>query len=406
MAASENNYRAAAELFEAGLKRSQQAGNRRLEALQLMNLGASHYLLANRRSALDYYRQSRDLFERIGDERRAAEIDVNISEILFGYGGDVDEARRRIAAARVVLQKLGYVDFELLAAQYAAGSEILAGRHDTARTELRRALNVARERQLHGRVAALQMLIARSHFLLNEYETARTLLDGVLTSEAGRGDPEAQVWLGRVYTRLGDPGTARRHLQHALADIERTGRMDLTPLAEVALADLAFESADLPAAKEQYAKAASFWTEELTDPATLEARCYGGLLAVLAGGRAQAPRQMTQAGANQAAKMGQLDLEARCRLHQARILIRDRQYDEALSALNLLTSDKEGMLGPELRAEAHHWRRQALTGRGDRLGAEAEAAAARQLITALEASLPDQFRDSFASRRVIQSWVE
>ena len=228
----------------------------------------------------------------------------------------------------------------------------------------------------------------------------------MLTSEAGRGDPEAQVWLGRVYTRLGDPDTARRHLQHALDDIERTGRMDLTPLAEVALADLAFESADLRAAKEQYAKAASFWTEELTDPATLEARCYGGLLAVLAGSRAQAPRQMTQAGANQAAKMGQLDLEARCRLHQARILIRDRQYDEALSALDLLTSNKEGMLGPELRAEAHHWRRQALTGRGDRLGAEAEAAAARQLITALEASLPDQFRDSFASRRVIQSWVE
>ena len=406
IAVSENNYRAAAELFEAGLTRSRQAGNRSLEALQLMNLGASHYYLGNRGSALDYYRQSRDLFERIGDERRAAEIDVNISEILVGYGGDVDEARRRIAPARAVLQKLGYVDFELQAAQIAAGSEILVGRHDAARTELRRALNVARERQLHSRVAALQTLIARSHFLLNEYEAARTLLDEVLASEAGRGDPEAQVWLGRVYTRLGDPDTARRHLQHALDDIERTGRMDLRPLAEVALGELAFESADLPAAKEQYAKAALFWTEELTDPATVEARCYGGLLAVLAGSRAQAPRQMTKAGANQAAKMGQLDLEARCRLHQARILIRDRQYDEALSALDLLTSDKEGTLGPELRAEAHHWRRQAFVGRGDRLGAEAEAAAARQLIAALETSLPDQFRNSFASRRVIQSWVE
>jgi hypothetical protein len=55
-------------------------------------------------------------------------------------------------------------------------------------------------------------------------------------------------------------------------------------------------------------------------------------------------------------------------------------------------------LGPALQAEIHYWRGHAMAERGERAGAESETAAAQTIMKELRASLPETYRESFASR--------
>jgi hypothetical protein len=50
----------------------------------------------------------------------------------------------------------------------------------------------------------------------------------------------------------------------------------------------------------------------------------------------------------------------------------------------------------------HYWRSRAMAGRGDRAGAESEAALGRTLALELQASLPERYRSSFAARAAIR----
>jgi hypothetical protein len=114
---------------------------------------------------------------------------------------------------------------------------------------------------------------------------------------------------------------------------------------------------------------------------------------------------MLDAMAARAAAMHRSNLEARCRLSLAHLLVRERQYDAALAALDRIAAEGGG-LAPELRAEWHDCRRQAMAGRGDGKSAEAEGAFAQRLITDLQASLPEQYRSSFGSRVAIRSLMQ
>lgn len=400
VAAGERNYRAAGAFFEEALSRSRKVGNRQIEGLMLMNLGVIHEGLGERAQVLKYFQQGRDFYQQIGDERRAAEQEVNTANLLVSYGGDQNEARRRLANARATLQKLGHVEFELLAMQSEAASHRNAGRHAEALRQLHEALSLAKERQLSQKIVSVTVDIADSHLLLNEYEAARARLEEIAATDAGREDQDTRVALGRVHVRLGDFGAARGHLEQALAAVKTSGQMRLAPIAHASLGELAYESGKLQEARGHFEQAAAFWTEDLPDPASVEARCYQGLVDSLTG---KVPvRGLVEASVEQAKKMGRLYLEVKCRVILARIQIGARRYDDAIAALKDIPTEGERTIGPELRAEVRYWRSQAMAGRGDRAGGEAEAAPGRQLVLELQASLPERYRSSFAARAAIQ----
>jgi hypothetical protein len=137
----------------------------------------------------------------------------------------------------------------------------------------------------------------------------------------------------------------------------------------------------------------------------VEARAYLGLLDALERGAAHG-RVAVQTSLDRAQKSGQFSLEARCRVYLARIDIRERRFEDAIRALDGVARDGKRTLSPEVLAQVHYWRSQALLARGDRTGAEAEERTARKLLEQLRESLPEQYRDGFASRADIRLVIQ
>jgi tetratricopeptide (TPR) repeat protein len=236
--------------------------------------------------------------------------------------------------------------------------------------------------------------------MLGDYEAARTLLEGVVAGGTGL---EARIALARVYGRLGDFGTARKHLEQALSAIESRGGTELAPLAHASLGEVAYESGDLQEARAHFDRAVAASAADLPDAASVEARCYRGLLDASG---VKAALSNLEGSVKQSKRMGRLYLEVRCRLNLARVEIGQRQYGQALEVLDGLSFGKDATIGPELQAQVHYWRGRALAARGNNREAEPERAQARALVEKLRQSLPDRYHASYTARADIRPFVE
>jgi tetratricopeptide (TPR) repeat protein len=314
------DYLASVGHFEEALERSRQVGNRQIQALALMNLGVAYDALGRRSQALSYYRQSRDFYAEMGDERRAAEQEVNAANVIVLSGEKTDQAvaLRRLESARTVLEKLGAVEFDLFAIQVKAVNTLYAGRPADAMRDLRAALNVAKERNLSNRVGTLTVKLAEASFLMGNYEEARAFYQQVAASEAGKESIAPQIGLARAYGRLGDTKTAGAHLERAMKAIEGTGHMQLAPLAFLVAGELASLAGNVNGARGHFARSSELWVDDLPDAASVEARCNEGMLRVIAGDR-QGGRSLLESGLAQASKMAHVFLENHCRSNRARL---------------------------------------------------------------------------------------
>ncbi len=162
-------YRAAVRFFEESLSRSRSVGNHRTEGTVLNNLGVTHERLGQRTKALEYYQQSRDVYQDSGNEADAAEQEVNAAGLLIDYGTNQTEALRRLANARAAVQKLGNVQFDVITREFEATSAMHAGRHEEARRQLVAASNIAKDRGYSNRNVSLALRFAESYFATSEY---------------------------------------------------------------------------------------------------------------------------------------------------------------------------------------------------------------------------------------------
>jgi tetratricopeptide (TPR) repeat protein len=373
-----------------------------MEGIVLNNLGVAYERLGQKVLALDYYQQSQKVYEETGNEPRAAEEETNAAGLLIDYGSNQPEALRRLLNARAMFQKLGNVEFELLAMEFEAASALHAGRHQEARRQLLAALSIARDRKYSNRVNSMTVKLAESFFSTSEYDEARKRLEEITSSNAGRDDAEAAVALGRVYVRLGDFDTARKRLESALAAIEAKQQLSVLPGVHLALGELEYESGKSSNARTHFEKAASFWTDDLPDAASVEAACDQEAIDPQVG---NGPTSVMKS-VEQARRMGRLASEAVCRLVQARIDVRRQQYANAIKALDVIPTDDNRTIGAELEARIRFWRSIALAAQPNVGSAESEAARARSLAKRLQASLPESYRQGFASRLEIRRILE
>jgi tetratricopeptide (TPR) repeat protein len=323
--------------------------------------------------------------------------------LLVNYGRDQTEALRRLANVRTTLQKLGHVEFDIIAMQAEAVSQRNAGDYAAGLKQLTQALSIATERRLRDRVASIMLDIADSHILQSEYGAARSQLDKLLATDVGREDLETHIALGRVDIRMGDFAAARGHLERALAGLEAVGRIKLAPIAHTSLGELEYESGRLHEARSHFEKSAAFWKDDLVDAASLEARCFLGLLDSLEGKGSR--RGFVEASVEHARRMGRLSLETRCRLYLARIQIAAHQYADALAVVRETPLDGERRVSPELEAQVRYWRSRALTELRDQKPAETEQNLARKLVYGVQESLPEQYRAPFALRTEIRPLI-
>jgi tetratricopeptide (TPR) repeat protein len=388
-------------LWEESLSQAGGAGNIVLQPLVLMNLGAMHAQTGSYTRALEYYKQSYEGFEALGDEQRAAQNRANAGVILAEFSDRPEDGLREIQNALGVFRKLDDKNFEVLAAKVTASFYRASGRHAEAEAELNRALSISRERDLKNNLAPLTADLGRSRFDRGDYTTARKWLSDALGDGLGKDSTVIRVHLGRVHTRLGDFETAGQHLARARQEIEEQSDRGSLSLLYLALGELAYESGRLRDARPHFTSAAALWTDDLPDPASVEAQASLGLLDFL-GGRLERGASMVQKSLDQAHRTKQFPLETLCRLHLARIRIHEKRFEEALQALGAVPDDDGIVLGPEMQARVHHWRAVALAGRGDRVGAEQEETTARKFTEDLRASLPEPFRGRFESRTEIR----
>jgi tetratricopeptide (TPR) repeat protein len=402
---SGRRLRDANRFFEEAAERTNAVGNRMTEAVVLMNLGGLNVSLGQPSRSLDFLRRGRRVFVDLGDERRAAEIDVNAAALEIEYGGDRTGALRTLGNARANLERLGHADFQVLAMVGEAQSQQHAGHLERARTLLASALEKARSLDLRYETRLLRVRLGEADVLANKYSTARSLLQEVVDSSSGAGRLEARSALGQVLVRMGETEEARRVLESALADLEPEQRFDLAPQVHGALGELAYQTGDLAAARAHFDSAVRLWTDPLPNASSVEALCYRGLVDAVSG-RRRSGRADLEKGVARAASTGRIALEARCRIQLARVHVADGRFGEATKVLRGIPDEAaDRSIGPELRAEADYWEGAARESQRDP-DARDRYDRARAAIVALQSSLDAAVRDKFAARPDIRAILE
>jgi tetratricopeptide (TPR) repeat protein len=400
-AAYSGDDRAAIRFFEESLARSRNVGNRQMEGIMLNNLGLAHERLAERTQALEYYQQSREVYQDNGDDATAAQQEANAAALLIDYGSNTPEALRRLTNARATFEKLGNVEFQVIAMELEATIALRAGRHQEARRELVKASNIAKDRGYSNSNLSMTLRFAESYFATSEYEEARRRLEEAATSDVGRNDSGVTIALGRVYVRLGDFDAARRRLERGLTAIEMGGQLALLPAAHLALGELEYELGDTRDARTHFEKAGALWTDDLPDPASVEARCYQGVI------DSRSPTStipVVEKSIERARRMGRLFVEAACRLQLAQIQLRLLRPSEALATLEPIPQEDDGKIGRELPAQTHYWRSRALAAQQNP-DANSENNQARKLVREVQTSLPVAYQATFAARQSIRPLI-
>ena len=396
VASADGQQRVAIEAWRQAADGARELGNRALLALVAMNLGVAHEEIGRAGAALDFYRESYELYQRAGDESRAAEIQANIGMLQIEYGIDPDAGLRTLENALGIFRDRGNSTFEIFGAQIRADYWRYIGRPQDALRELSRARNLAAERGFDGEVAISLIALAQAHADLGEYAVARDHLLAALADASPRERSHAHLRLARIEARLGDAAAAATHLADAGRDITARGDEGLLPLFRLVSAELAFEAGDVRPAREHLAAASALWIDDLPDEASVLARGYLGLLSE---GDAAAGRALAWACVERSRRMRRLALEARCLAFAAYHTARGGRPAEALRMLDEMPPDApDRQLPPEARSELHAARAEALTRMGRRDEAERERTRAQGIVLDVRDRLPERYRDRFTSR--------
>ena len=404
-AAEQGRLAEAITVWQQAAEVARQVDNRAVEPLLLRNLGVAHERLANGALAADFHRRSAALYERLGDELRAAQLQANSGALRIAYGEQPDEALREVQNALVVLRRLGDANFQVVCLLAIGAYHRHLGRDEEAALEINRALTLARERNLDERVAGATTDLARVRFEAGDYAGARTLLLQAAEGTSSRSASRLKLQLGLVNTRLGDFAAAEADLKEASADIERRQDVGLRQVLIAAMGELAYESGRLGDARRYFREAASFRTDSFADGPLVAAQAYLGLLDAL-GGQPATGRKLVEASLQQATRMQRVRLQGLSRVFLMRIHLLERRPKEALAVLNGMSAENEKRLGRELEAQVHYWRGRALAAQGDPEAADAEVETARKLLAELQTSLPEPYREQFAARPDIRTISE
>ena len=403
LAGVQGRYAEAVALGDKALTSAAAAGNVSVQPLILINLGVANVALGQRQTAAGYYQQAYKVYQSWRDELRAAQTQANRGAMLIEYGNP-EEGLRDAQNARAVAESLQDKAFQAFCARVIATYYRNHGRYAEAETELNKGIAIASERNLLESVTVMRTHMALSQFETGDYSAARRLLLQTVTDGAGRITTEARIRLARTDLRLGDLAAADEALSRAQEDLDTSPNNALRSLMSLVQGERALELQQPAAARDHFARAASFWTEDLPQPAAIEARAYQGLL-VAQSGRVDEGRRLVVASLKAAQKLAHHSLEARCRVLLAQLEFARNRFDEAAAHLNGIPPDASGRtIGAELRAEVHYWWSRVHTRRGDTARADADATAARAGIDAIGQKLPDADRDRFRRRDAIRRY--
>jgi tetratricopeptide (TPR) repeat protein len=390
--AEQGNLAEGAAFWEKAATAAKESGNRELEPIVLANLGVTNARLGHRQQAMEFYRLSAVAHEEVGNQLRAARVQINRAQLRIDFGNDPDEAFREVENALAVFVDQGDRNYQVFSRQAMGAYYRYVARYSEAEQELRKALAIAGERDLKEDIVALNIDLARSYFDQGDYGTALTLLEPI---GDGFDQQSLHAWirLARTRVRLGDFAAAQALLKKADDGVAKRKETEYRAVLYATLGELEYESDRLTDARMYFARSAAMWTDDLPDPSSVEARAYVGLIDVLRG-QVASGRAAIESSLAQAVKMRQVAIETRCRIFLAQAFLREQRTSDALGALNEIKPDT---VRGELLAQAHYWRGIAL---GDVTSeANTERQRAKTLIEESAAKLSERDRQGLLARR-------
>jgi tetratricopeptide (TPR) repeat protein len=391
MAVLRSNMREAASYWEQALTAAEAIGNTELQSAVLNNLGAANVAFGQFAAATEFYRRGIRVNELRGDQRRAAFTQANAGALLIDFGPDPDSGFSDVNNALSVNRAVGDKNIEVFCLQVIAAYHRYRGEYATAETRLREALAIAADIGSQEDVESLNVDLGRLQTERGDYAAAEATLARLIADSATA--PEVRLAHGRLHVLLGDTEVARGDFAEASTLIAARGGQGMLPLLHTSLGELAYESGQL-AQTADYARSADLWKGDLPDAASVEARAYVGLQQAMSGNVARG-QALAESSLAHAQRLRRTTLEARCRVILARIALRGGNHAAALSTL---AGIREEGISPEVLAQAHYWRSQALLLGGDAAAARAEQDASRQVARTLLAAVPEQYRAQFSAR--------
>ena len=302
--AEQGNLAEGAAFWEKAAIAAKESGNRELEPIVLANLGVTHARLGHRQQAMEFYRLSSLAHEAVGNQLRAARVQINRAQLRIDFGSDPDGAFREVENALAVFVDQGDRNYQVFSRQAMGAYYRYVARYAEAEQELRKALAIAGERDLKEDIVALNIDLARSYFDQGDYGAAVMLLEPI---GDGFDQQSLHAWirLARTRLRLGDFAAAQALLRKADDDVAKLKETEYRVVLYTTLGELEFESERLPEARAHFARAAAMWTDDLPDPASVEARAYVGLIDAFHG-RTASGRAAIESSLEQAMKMRQV----------------------------------------------------------------------------------------------------
>ena len=218
--------------------------------------------------AAGYYEQSAKLYEALGDEPRAAQIEANAGAMRVEFGLDSDAGLRAVQNALAVFRKLGDRNFEVFAAQVTAAYHRYGGRHADAERELNRALAIAKERNLDDSIAVPDhgpgAIAARPRRLRERAEAADQ-------RARGRHGPEEHGYQDPARHGRDAPGKCRSPRRSTFAGLRPTSkRAASVPSCHCSIRRWArsrTNRARSPRRRSHFSRSAALWVDEGPDAA-------------------------------------------------------------------------------------------------------------------------------------------
>lgn len=344
----------AAACAESALQVLRALGNWPVAARVGLNLGNLQLLRAAYAQAVPHFREAAVLFARQGDRRHSVLADIGLAEALAALG-DLDEAQRIVARARMRTDHPGLGLQQALVEESAALLALVRGRYPEALAGLEAARRRYEGLGVPQYLAIGEKQLADAYLELRLLPEARSLLDASVAQFAALAMPDEQAGAlaqrGRAEAMLGQRAAADASFAQAAALFEQLGQGTGAASVALARAELAMAtSADAALAWAEQA-AAGYATAGQADGQARAAVIRGQ--ALLALGRADASAAVFDAALSRARELGLTQIQVRCLSGLGLAALAQGRQPAALQALDAaieLAEDQHRALpGDEIR---------------------------------------------------------
>ena len=258
VAISKSDFRQQQSLSERAAARGRAIGAKLLEA-QALRLEANAWeRMGQPRKSMELSQQARDLFAAAGDRRMAATSLLNVGDALYDEG-DFVAARKQYDEALPVFREIG-AQRSIRATLERIGNVLYSqGDMREAQTYYEQALRLDQEIDNPGNLASDYGNLANTLGALGDLAGALKMQQKALAafSEIGsrRGTASVLDNLGDLLLEMGNLEEAKGYYEKALTLHRETGYRVGEPHAIAGLGDVLFAQADLAGARKQYEQA-------------------------------------------------------------------------------------------------------------------------------------------------------